>query len=293
MVDPTDPTRAAVGTASGRADFETSVIYLRWTPVWAGSIIAAALSFVLISFGSAIGLAVVSPSSTWRDTSSAIALLAGVWLLLTSLASFGLGGYLVGRLRTGWTAASPHEIEFRDGIHGLLVWGLAVIIGAALALATSRTITPRADLTSPTASNAEPLLAFELDRLFRSDQRPAEPGSDPEIRAQAARILTSGLGHSDIAPEDRAYLIQLVQRRTGLDRSEAEARVNRAITQSRDAIARARRAAVLLAFMIGASLMVGAAAAWVAAVAGGRHRDGAVDHHFWRWREVDRMFVIR
>ena len=68
---------------------------------------------------------------------SILALLGGTWLLLTSLASFGLGGYLAGRLRATWRDGGPHEIEFRDGIHGLLVWGLAVIIGALLAFATA------------------------------------------------------------------------------------------------------------------------------------------------------------
>ena len=37
--------------------------------------------------------AVASPSSLWRDTSSVLALLGGLWLLLTALAAFGLGGY--------------------------------------------------------------------------------------------------------------------------------------------------------------------------------------------------------
>src|SRR5271166_2554060 len=63
--------------------------YLHWSPILAGAILAAAVSFVLLSFGSGIGLAVASPSSTWRDTSAALALVGGLWLLLTSLASFG------------------------------------------------------------------------------------------------------------------------------------------------------------------------------------------------------------
>ena len=73
--------------------------YLHWSPILAGAILAAAVSFVLLSFGSGLGLAVASPSSTWRDTSAALALVGGLWLLLTSLASFGLGGYMAGRLR--------------------------------------------------------------------------------------------------------------------------------------------------------------------------------------------------
>ena len=73
--------------------------YLHWSPILAGAILAAAVSFVLLSFGSGLGLAVASPSSTWRDTSAALAVVGGLWLLLTSLASFGLGGYVAGRLR--------------------------------------------------------------------------------------------------------------------------------------------------------------------------------------------------
>ena len=59
-------------------------IYLEWTPAWVGAIVAASLSFVLLAFGSALGLAVASPSSSWRDTSAVFTLLSGLWLLLTA-----------------------------------------------------------------------------------------------------------------------------------------------------------------------------------------------------------------
>ena len=267
--------------------------YLHWSAIVAGTIVAAALFFVLITFGSAIGLAVVSPSSTWRDTSSVLAVLGGLWLLLTSLASFGLGGYLAGRLRAPWSDVSTHEVEFRDGIHGLLVWGLAILVGALLALGTGRSLPVRADLTTPTASNAEALLGLELDHLFRSDRRPADPANDPELRAQAARIITSGLGHSDMSADDRAYLTRLVEARTGLSTGDAQGRLNQAMAQAHDAVAAARRAAVLLGFMIGASLVIGAAAAWLAAASGGQHRDQSATPLFWQRWNVDHMFMIR
>src|SRR6202030_1000702 len=110
----------------------SGTIYLAWTPSWVGAIVSAALSFVLLAFGAALGLAVASPSSTWRDTSAVLTLLSGLWLLLTALASFGLGGYLAGRLRIPLRPHTREEVEFRDGIHGLLVWAMAVLIGALL-----------------------------------------------------------------------------------------------------------------------------------------------------------------
>jgi hypothetical protein len=269
-----------------------SVAFIDWTAAFAGAFVAAALSFVLLSFGTAIGLAVASPSSTWRDTSSVLALLGGLWLLLASLASFGLGGYIAGNLRSPWAPALPHQIEFRDGIHGLLVWGIAILLGAILAVAATRTVAPRSDITSATSTASEPLLAFELDRLFRSDRNPVS-ADDSELRAQASRIITSGLGHSGIAADDRAYLVQMVAMRTGLAQQEAESRVDRAFRQSSEAISRARHAAVILAFMIAASLMIGAAVSWLAASVGGQHRDTSVAHGFWRRWDVDRMFFIR
>src|SRR5215471_1887951 len=110
LADPVRPMTPELAVPAAR--------YLHWGPIIAGAIVAAAVSFVLISFGSGIGLAVASPSSSWRDTSSVLALLGGLWLLLTSLAAFGLGGYLAGRLRESWSDSTPDALEFRDGIHG-------------------------------------------------------------------------------------------------------------------------------------------------------------------------------
>jgi len=259
-----------------------------------GALVAAALSFVLLAFGSALGLAAASPSSSWRDTSAIFTLVSGLWLLLTALASFGLGGYLAGRLRIPLRPHSRDEVEFRDGIHGLLVWAIAVLIGAILAVAVSGAIGAgrAAEVRSATASTTEPLFALELDQLFRSDRKPTDPG-DPELRAQAARIISSGLGHRSMAPEDRAYLVRLVEARTGLVATDADNRVTQTISKSRDAVAKARRSAVILAFMVGATLLLGAAVAWIAAAAGGQHRDGGIGLEFWQRWEVDRAFIIR
>jgi hypothetical protein len=197
-----------------------------------------------------------------------------------------------GRLRIPLRPHSRDEAEFRDGIH--LVWGIAVLIGALAAVAVSSAVSSGrpTDVKSSTASTAEPLFALELDQLFRSDRKPTDPG-DQELRAQAARIISSGLGHRTMAPEDRAYLVRLVEARTGIAATEADGRVTQTVNKSRDAVSKARGSAVILAFMVAASLLVGAAVAWLAAAAGGQHRDGGIVLHFWRRWEVDRSFMIR
>ena len=58
---------------------------IQWSSVIAGAFASAAMSFILVSFGVAIGLGVSSASPTWRDSSSALALLS-VCALWPSLA---------------------------------------------------------------------------------------------------------------------------------------------------------------------------------------------------------------
>src|SRR5262249_4178426 len=256
--------------------------YLHWGPIIAGAVAASASSFVLISFAAAIGLALLSPSPTWRDTSVALTVLTGLWLLLVALGSFGLGGYVAGRVRSTW-ATKPDEVEFRDGLHGLLAWALAVVLGAFLSLMTALSYGALGSSTVQRAPQGEPAyLAYEVDRLFRSDRRPNAP--DPELRAEAGRVLMAGAGR-ELGNDDRAYLVRLVTARTGLEAPEGDRRVGEVLNETRQAARRARAASVVIGFMTAASLALGAASAWFAAGLGGRHRDQAISPPMrWSWR---------
>ena len=270
----TGDARSAAPAVLDRAALPSS--YIQWGPTFGGGLVAAAVFFVLISFAAAIGLAVSSVSPTWRDTSVGLVVLSGAWVVLTAVGSFALGGYIAGRIRQTWRT-NPDEVHFRDGLHGLVVWSVAVVIGAALTWASAATInatTSKSNAASSTTntSDAEPgFLTFELDRLFWSDNR--QQATDTQTRAQAGRILERGLGKRELAKDDHDHLVQLVSARTGLPQADADRRVAQVLSESRDAAAKARQSAVILAFTLAAALAAGAAAAWGAAVIGGRHRD--------------------
>ncbi|MGY3035630.1 hypothetical protein ACVIIV_004800 [Bradyrhizobium sp. USDA 4354] len=250
---------------------------IHWSPVLAGAFAAGAMSFILLSFGVAIGLGVSSASPTWRDASAALALLSGLYLIIQAIISFGFGGYIAGR--TTRPAPAPAKIEDdgerRDGLHGLMAWALAVLLGAALLALLGAAAIDRSPMRS-SASNmsaAEPLLSYELDKLFRAPRRP--PNTDlREARAEAGRILMTSSSHSGVSTDDRAYLVQQVAAVTGLAAPDSERRVNALIADSKTAINRARRNSIIVAFSVAAATLIGAAVAWAAAVAGGRHRDG-------------------
>ena len=248
--------------------------YLAWTPAVAGALIATALSTILLGFGTAIGLGVASSAPTWRDASVGLWLLSGIFLILVALVSFGVGGYAAGRIRANTIASDTGDIEHRDGIHGLAAWAIAVVltvfITALLAGATvSRSPSTRA---APTASAAEPLLSYELDRLLRPVRR--NPAAETaQERAEAGRILLTSSGHSGVAAEDRTYLLQLVGGIAGLTGPDAERRVDSVIANAKTAIARSRRSAIIAAFSIATSILLGAVVAWFAAIEGGRNRE--------------------
>src|ERR671912_401318 len=120
--------------------------YIHWPAIIGGALAATAVSFILYTFAAGLGLAVASPTPSWRDGSVALGLLSGLFILITTVASFGFGGYVTGLLRSPWSAAGEHE--FRDGVHGLLMWAPPAARGASPAAVAAAALPPR---TAPAA----------------------------------------------------------------------------------------------------------------------------------------------
>jgi hypothetical protein len=264
--------------------------YIHWTAIIAGALTAAAVSFILYTFAAGLGLAVASPTPSWRDGSFALGVLSGLYILFATVASFGFGGYVTGLLRSPWNGADEHE--FRDGVHGLLMWALALAIGAFLAAVAAAAVASRSAPAAmiPNTTTGEPIIAYDLDKLFRSDkQAPAAEMS--YSRAEAARIALAASGRPGIRPEDRAHLVRVVAGRTGIAAGDAERRVDEYIRVSSRAIKRARRSAIVVAFMTAAGLLLGAAVAWIGAAMGGSHRHGTPFALTWSVRPAARNRV--
>lgn len=273
-----------------------------WAAIIAGALLATAISFILITFGSAIGLSLTSPYEGSGFSAAFLGVAVGLWVVWAQISSFIAGGYLTGRLRRRLPDATAHEVEVRDGSHGLLVWALGVLIGATLAasVASSAARTGASVVAATTeaigsgavqtAASSNPV-EYAVDTLFRSDN--PQGLEDPAASGpQAGRILAASMAQGTISAEDKAYLARLIQARTGLGQPEAEQRIDQVMASLQSAAAtakaaadKARRIGVVVAFITAASLVVSAAAAWWAAGLGGRHRDDGTDFsHLVRWR---------
>jgi hypothetical protein len=296
-------------THVGPAPVSSSVVstpgasFVEWGAVLAGAVLAAAISFVLLTFGTAIGLSATSPWPNSGVSAKVIASIAVFWAMAQQIGAFMAGGYVAGRMRSRWHETG-HEADFRDGLHGGLVWAVGVVIGAALFLSTAggaaktgAEIAGQAG-TAAVSSTNDPMGAV-LDTMLRpttvaqaapppaagtapaaAPPARARPAASDDTRAEMSRILASSVTKGSLSTQDRAYLAQLVSQRTGLSQQEAEKRVDDAVTAAREAADKARRAAILTGFVTAASLLLSLGAAWWAAVKGGDHRDHSIPARF-------------
>jgi hypothetical protein len=282
--------------------------FVEWGAVLAGAVLAAAISFVLLTFGTAIGLSATSPWPNSGASAKVIASIAVFWAMAQQIGAFMAGGYVAGRMRSRWHEAG-HEVEFRDGLHGGLVWAVGVVIGGALFLSTAGSVAKTgAEVAGGAAATAgastnDPMDAV-LDTMLRpmtvGQAAPSSPASGPaasapatpatprartastgdDTRPEMSRILASSVANRSLTAENRAYLVQLVSQRAGISQQEAERRVDQAFTAAREAADRARRSAVLTGFVAAASLVFSLGAAWWAALRGGHHRDNSIPARF-------------
>src|SRR6478735_10369457 len=146
--------------------------FVEWGAVVAGAFLAAAISFVLLTFGAAIGLSAVSPWPNSGASAKVIASLAVFWAMVQQIGAFMAGGYVAGRRRARWHETG-HEADFRDGLHGGLVWAVGVVIGAALLLSTAGSVAKTgADAAGGAAAAASTTSSDPMDAVLDSMLRP-------------------------------------------------------------------------------------------------------------------------
>lgn len=219
-----------------------------------------------------------------------------MWLLVSQLIAYGVGGFVTGRLRTKWSDAAPDEVYFRDTAHGFLMWAVSVIIGLVLVGATTTSLVSGgtravASLASSAATvapqgvqagNRGGLLDYFTDVLLR----PTDPAAAPaqrDTRAEVSRIWAHSRVNGQVSDADRAYLVRLIAQRAGVDGASAQQRLTQIRTQfsqavaqaeqkARDAADEARKGVALFSIWAFVALMSGAFVASFSATIGGRMR---------------------
>jgi pyruvate/2-oxoglutarate dehydrogenase complex dihydrolipoamide acyltransferase (E2) component len=264
---------------------------ISWPAVFAGAVVASAVTAMLVALGSGLGLATISPVSGSNPSATTFTVVAAIWLILVQWISSFFAGYLAGRLRPALGGVHGDEVMFRDTASGFVSWAVAslLIVGlvssgassllgsAGRAAASLASSAAGGAASSASASPADPS-GYLLDTLFRPTQAPAEENT-AESKAEAGRILATA-ATGDLSQEDHDYLAKIVAARTGLAPADAGKRVDDVVAKERQSVEKAkqaaeaaRKAAASFAFYTFFSMLIGAFIACVAGAIGGRQRD--------------------
>jgi hypothetical protein len=273
-----------------------------WPGVFVGVVIALAMSWLLLTFGSSIGLIAISPYTFTAETGVTLTIAAAVWFALTQIYALAMGGYIAARLRPRAEGPNGDELTFRDGVTGLTVWALAIVLGLVVsglvAVSAARTGAEAAGAAASAARGAD--ASYVVDLLFRpanaaeaqAQPAPATPAPeagatpapqqavqpiDDNTRAIVSRIITQSLADGQLNAADKTYVAQLIAERTGMTRQQAEQRIDQTINDAKAAALKAadatRKATSLIGFWIVFIMLAAGLAAWWAGTIGGYHRD--------------------
>jgi hypothetical protein len=113
-------------------NYESSASGVSWAAIIAGAVAAAAMALILMTLGAGLGFLSVSPYDDPEAALAAAGIGAIIWSVVVHVASFGLGGFLAGRLRTKWANIHGDEVYFRDTAHGFVSWAVAMLISTAM-----------------------------------------------------------------------------------------------------------------------------------------------------------------
>jgi hypothetical protein len=185
-----------------------------WGAIAAGAVGAAALALLLIAFGAGLGLSAVSPWSDSGVSASTFKTGTGIYLVIVSVMSSAVGGYLAARLRSKWAGLHTQEVFFRDTAHGFIAWAFATLLSAgvlssAAAYLANGTAAGLGGAASQATRSVNPAEIY-VDKLFRPNAA-AQPASAPDAanasrnqsRAEVLRLWTASFqDNQDLSAAD-------------------------------------------------------------------------------------------
>ena len=234
--------------------------YVDLPAVIGGAVLAAAAMSVFTAFGGALGFSSFSAEPGEGGSFTFWAVISVIWVAMTTLFSFAGGGYVTGRLRRRLEDASADEVAARDGLNGLIVWGLGVLLGAWLAAGLVGGVASMAGsavsavgsvaggavqaagaavggVAQGVGSAAEGQGGSAFDYVTDTLLRPALDGAqqsngsltptrpsmdDSELARQAGMILGNVLRTGEISEDETAFLKAATAQRTGMSEAEVE-----------------------------------------------------------------------
>jgi hypothetical protein len=263
---------------------------MSWGAVFAGAVVAVATALLLSLLGASMGAPVNFADASSADASR-YGIGAGIWEIVTLALSMALGGYVAARL-------SGTHSHLDGELHGITMWGLAVLLGSVLLVRAVTGIvgfvgegaSPPVNSATGAAGTALGAVSpdFNQQTMVNLLEGSLLNSGDPTTmsREQIGSEITALVGKSvigDLSNAEHNRLVSLVAVQSGITREEAARRVTQMendqqarraqIAQKASATADAlARGAASAARALFAALALGLLAALIGAWIGTRHK---------------------
>jgi hypothetical protein len=206
---------------------------MRWSAVFAGTVLAIGLWILLQTLGMGLGLSAVDTDDA--GSLKGVGIGTGIWSIIAPLIAMFLGAYVAGRL------AGTRDSRVA-AMHGAVMWGLATALGlwlmlsiiSAMASGAARIGGATANMTgavvsgaasaSGGADNALEALGIDTNDLVapineRLQQQGKPPITAKQLNATVRAVAQRGVREGRL---DREVLVQELARNTALSRADAE-----------------------------------------------------------------------
>ena len=220
---------------------------ISWGAIFGGAVAALAIWVLLYTLGLALGLSTVDPENPGSLRASG--LFTGIWSVITPLIALFVGG---------WVASQAAGVLDRKSgsIHGLVMWGVTLLLGAALTftalgsiiggLASAGKTAVQAgggalsDLAGKAGGAAKAFGLDAEDALAPVNQRLQAEGkprvTSTQVQAATRDIVQDAVRQGRI---DRSLLVSSLAQNTALSPTDAEEVAGRIETQWNQARSRA------------------------------------------------------
>jgi hypothetical protein len=206
---------------------------MRWSAVFAGTVLGIGVWILLQTLGMGLGLSAIDTDDA--GSLKGVGIGTGIWSIIAPLIAMFVGAFVVGRL------ANTRDLGVA-AMHGAVTWGLAVAIGlwlmlsivSAMASGVARIGGAAANATGAIAGGAasagggadnaiEALGIDTSDLIAPINERLQRQGKPPitarQLNATVRAIAQRGVREGQL---DRQVLVEELARNTALTRADAE-----------------------------------------------------------------------
>jgi hypothetical protein len=242
-----------------------------WGAIFAGVVVALVIQVLLTMLGAGIGIATLDPTTGDNPAASAFSIVAGIWYLLSGIASALGGGYVAARM-SGKTNATT------GAFHGLITWAFTTLlilymltstVGSLVGGAFSGLGSAIGGVGETVAQTASPLVA-NSNPLETLESKIRATGTDPEALNSAAinALRSLVMGDEASAAEARKEAAQALSSAKGIPLPQATQQVAAMEKEYRAQIAAAKAQALKAADTAASVVSTGALLAFAALVLG-------------------------